>query len=117
MNAITSLTPQQLRHAADLQERILALQRELNALLGGSPPRTAAGPGPSVTGPRQRKLSARGLANIRAAAKRRWAKFRADAGTKAKKPKRQMSAAARARLSAIAKARWAKAHAQGRAKL
>src|SRR5271166_6597091 len=104
MNALTSITPQQLRHAADLQEKILSLQRELNSLLNGSASRPAATApaAKSAAGPGRKKLSARGLANIRAGAKRRWAKFRAKAGAPAaKKHKRRMSPAARARLSAI----------------
>jgi hypothetical protein len=35
MNSITTLTPQQLRDAADLKERIDALQNQLNQILGG----------------------------------------------------------------------------------
>jgi hypothetical protein len=33
--SITSLSPQQLRQAADLKERIDRLQDQLNAILGG----------------------------------------------------------------------------------
>ncbi|MGA2661394.1 MAG: hypothetical protein ABSH34_28260 [Verrucomicrobiota bacterium] len=33
--SITSLTPPQLRQAADIQEQIEALEQQLNAILGG----------------------------------------------------------------------------------
>jgi hypothetical protein len=133
-------TPKQLRKAADIKERIDALQEELNNLLGGleTPPplpvteaprkkwtvspagrarmraaqkaRWAAikGTAPAIgTAPKKkRKMSAEGLANIRAGVAKRMA---ARAGTKAvQKPKRRMSAAGRAAISAAAKARWAK---------
>src|SRR5438132_10692030 len=62
---------------------------------------------------RRRKLSAKGLANIRAAQKARWAKqkARSDRGSK-NAPKRRISAAGRARIAAAARARWAKIKAQ-----
>jgi hypothetical protein len=99
-------TPQQLRKAADLQEKIQSLQEELAQLLGApaQPPSRAPG---------KRKLSAQGLANIRAGVRKRIA-------AKAKiapQPKRKFSAAGRARLAALAKARWAKARRAGRSRL
>src|SRR6266571_5090297 len=58
---------------------------------------------------RRRKLSAQGLANIRAAQKARWAKQkRASDGASTSAPKRSMSKAARARIAAAQRARWAK---------
>lgn len=117
MTTLTSITPQQLRRAADIQERILVLQRELSSLLEGGAglPTTA---GPSYGGRRgKRRLSAEGLANIRAGARRRWAKFRTGGGVVRAGKRKRMSASQRARLSAIAKARWAKARSQGRAHL
>ena len=59
------------------------------------------------TGPKlKRKMSAQGLANIRAGVRKRMlAQAKRQA---AQKPKRKISAAAKARLSALAKARWAK---------
>jgi hypothetical protein len=139
-----NITPRQLRKAADLQEKIQSLQKELGQLLGG--------PGETVPteAPKRRKISAAGIARMRAAAKARWAKFKtAKAGKAAQKPKRKMSAqalaniragvrkrmmaqakskpsntprrkmsaAAKARLSALAKARWAKAKEAGKSKL
>jgi len=117
MTTLSSITPQQLRRAADIQERILALQAELSSLLesGVGLPATVASFGMRSG---RRRLSAQGLANIRAGARRRWAKARAAGGGSLRAGKsRRMGAAQRARLSAIAKARWAKARSQGRAHL
>jgi hypothetical protein len=111
MNSPTNLTPQQLRHAADLQERILSLQQELTDILGSS---AAAEYSAAPTG--RRRLSAQGLANIRAGARKRWAKARAENGTSepAKKSKRKMSPAGRAAIAARMRARWAAAKRSGR---
>jgi hypothetical protein len=67
----------------------------------------------------RRRMSAAGRARIIAAAKARWARWKAAKAAKpgAKKRaarKKVFSAAARARLSASAKARWAKAKASGK---
>lgn len=116
MTTLTSITPQQLRRAADIQERIFSLQQELSSILdsGGG---MAAGPSSAGRAGR-RRLSAAGLANIRAGARRRWAKFRAaGGGARHKSGGRRMSASQKARLSAVAKARWAKAKAAGRDRL
>jgi hypothetical protein len=113
MNAITNLTPQQLRKAADIQERILLLQEQLTHLLG-------AGPDTDATPPtKKRTMSAAGRARIAAATKARWAKFRATRhlAPASKKVKRKMSARAKAKLSKIAKARWKKARARGKTTL
>jgi hypothetical protein len=110
MNAITTLTPQQLRNAADLQERIQSLKQELNHLLGAnSEPVEAALAW-------RRKLSAKGLANIRAGAKRQWASRKSENGSSSKGPQRsgKMSAAGRKRIAAALKARWAAAKRAGR---
>jgi|SRR5579872_641457 len=109
MNAI-NLSPQQFRQAADLQERIQELQSELEQLLGSTPQSVAQR---SASG---RRLSVQGLANIRAAVRRRWARERAEnaAGAMKRKAKRKMSAAGRARISAMLKARWAAAKRSGR---
>ena len=62
---------------------------------------------------RRRKLSAKGLANIRAAQKARWAKRKRTAsGASTSAPKRSMSKAARARIAAAQRARWAKVKAR-----
>ena len=113
MEKFTSLTPQQLRRAADVKERIDALQEELGRLLGA--------PAPAVPGAarRRKKISAAGIARIRAAQKARWAAIRKSKGTAKPAPtrKRKLSAAGRARLVALARARWAKVKAAGKTSL
>jgi hypothetical protein len=110
MNTINELTPQQLRQAADLQEQILDLRNELDRLLGSSLPEQVETPAG------KRKLSAQGLANIRAGARRRWGKLRAGGGAEGSAPwrRRKMSAAGRASISARMKSRWAAAKRAGR---
>jgi hypothetical protein len=114
MNTISSLSPQQLRQAADLKERIVSLQEELDRLLG-APPEIL------VEAPRRRRkhLSAQALANIRAGVRKRVGglKSLASPAKPTRKRKRRMSAAQKARLSAIAAARWKKVKAQGKSKL
>jgi hypothetical protein len=57
----------------------------------------------------RRKLSAKGLANIRAAQRARWAKQKGKStGGSKSAPKRRISAAGRARIAAAARAKWAK---------
>lgn len=108
MNSIKDLTPHQLRLAADIQERILSLQRELEELLEpGVQTRVGRPPG-------KRTLSPEGLANIRAGARRRWARERAENGSGSPVRRRKMSAAGRARISAMLKKRWAAAKKAGR---
>ena len=108
--SLINLTPAQLRHAADLKEKIEALQDELSRLQGGAPVASSAG----TTGGK-RKISAAGIARIRAAQLRRWAKAKGGSAPAAartgKRGPRNMSAAARARIAAAQKARWAKFHA------
>ena len=143
MNSITDLTPRQLRQAANIQEKIQDLQKELAVILGGEIPV------PFATEPRKgkRRMSAAGRAAISAAAKARWAKIkgtapkkkrkmsvawrkalergwaarrakgRAAKGKAVKRAKRNFSAAGLAALSAAAKARWAKVKAAGKTKL
>jgi hypothetical protein len=112
MNPITSLTPQQLRRAADIKEEIQSLEKQLNQLLG-APAEFLVEAAPRK---KRRRLSAQAIANIRAGARRRWGKVPAanrPVGPRSK-GKRKMSAAQKARLSAIAKARWKKVRAQGK---
>jgi hypothetical protein len=109
-------TPTQLRKAADIQEKIQALQTELTELLGDSGPT----PSPAATkAPKRRKVSAAGKARMRAAQLARWAKIKgtAPAAKPAKKAKKRFSPAARAALAAAAKARWAKVKAAGKSRL
>jgi hypothetical protein len=111
METFTNLTAKQLRRAADLKERIDALQEKLGELLG------APAPAPVVaTGKRKRKkISAAGIARIRAAQKARWAAIKK--GDAAPTRKRKVSAAGRAKLAALARARWAKVKAAGKSSL
>ncbi len=115
MNSISGLTAGQLRQAAEIQEQIQSLQAELRQLLGGL--LTTAAPTPEAPStPKKRKLSAQGLANIRAGVRKRVAKQKGGAKLVGA-AKRKMSAAAKARLAAIARARWAKAKRAGRSRL
>ncbi len=121
MNAITNLSPQQLREAADIQERIQELQNQLNELLGA--PAEAPAGGTAVGRPKRRQLSPQAIANIRAGVKKRMAAQAKAMGRQ--KPasqadgarKRKISAAGKKRLAEIARARWAKVKAAGRTKL
>jgi len=143
MNPIT-ITAQQLRQAANIQEQIQSLQKELTQILGGQV-ETKAGELPPERQAKKRKISAAGRAAMAAAARARWASAKGTApkrrlsaagianiragvakrmaALKGTKPavnpvrKRKVSAAGRARLSALAKARWAKAKKAGKARL
>ena len=112
-NLLSSLTTAQLRHAADLKEKIDALTKELSSLLGASAPVAAK------VAKKKGGMSAAGRAKVSAAAKARWAKIKAakpaaKPAVKAPAKKRTMSAAAKAKLSAATKARWAKIKATGK---
>ena len=110
METFTSLTPQRLRRAANVKERIDALQNELSRLLGTlASAAVAAGPAR-----RRRKISAAGIARIRAAQRARWAAIKRAKAPARPAPKRKISPAGRARLAALARARWAKVKAAGR---
>jgi len=108
---LTSLSPQQLRRAADLKDKIQSLENELGRILGASIKPVAA-----VAPKKKRKMSASGRAKIAAAQKARWAKVkgRKSVAKPVKKARRKMSAAARAKIAAAARARWKKAKAQGK---
>lgn len=110
-----NLTAQQLRQAADLQERIESLQNQLRQLLGEKQGQSPASP--AAKG--RRTISAAGIERIRAAQRARWAKAKRAQGRGAApaKLRRRISAAGRARLAALAKARWAKAKQQGKSSL
>ena len=132
-----NITPTQLRKAADIQEKIQSLQKELGQLLVGFD-ETAV-----IEAPRKHKFSAAARARMRAAQKARWARIKgAKAPTKRKlsaqglaniragvakrmaaqgkvvrKPKRKLSVAGRAALAAAARARWAKVKTAGKSRL
>jgi hypothetical protein len=116
MNTITTLSPKALRKAADLLERIQALQEELGQLLGGG---VSTATEPTERRRKRRKVSAAGRARMRAAQIARWAKIKGTrpSAKREQKPKRKMSAAGRAAISAAAKARWAKARKAGKSRL
>jgi len=100
------LTPQQLRLAADLQEKIAALNQELALILTSG----KAIPAPiKAVKQAKRTISPAHIAKIRAAQKRRWAKVKAAKGTvpAAKPAKRKISPEGIARIKAAQKARWA----------
>jgi len=77
MISITGLSPSVLRKAADIQEKILSLQIELNRLFEDTARAqatpTAATPKPTKRRKTKREISAEGLANIRAGAAKRKA--------------------------------------------
>jgi len=106
-----NLTPQQLRLAADLQEKIAALNQELALILTSG----KAIPAPiKAVKQAKRTISPAHIAKIRAAQKRRWAKVKAAQGTVpaapkavAKPAKRKISPEGIARIKAAQKARWA----------
>ena len=106
-----NLTAQQLRKAADIQEKIQSLQEELGQLLGAE----ASSP-VETTEPRKKyKFSAAARAKMRAAQQARWAKIKGTAPSNepAQKPKkRKMSAAGLANIRAGVAKRMA---AQGKA--
>ena len=114
MNMTSSLTPQQLRQAADLKEKISGLEKQLAGILGAD----------SQVQSKLKTRSAAAKAATSAKMKAAWAKRKAKAAGQpvqtaapVKKAKRTMSAAAKARISEAAKARWAKAKAAGKTKL
>jgi hypothetical protein len=113
MSNLLSLTTTQLRRAADLKEKIEALNKELASILGAPAP-------VSAKAPKKDKMSAAGRARIAKAQKARWAKIKgAKPAAKSAKPskRRKMSAATKAKLSAMAKARWAKVKKAGKKSL
>ncbi len=93
-------------------EKIESLQHQLSQLRPDAAPAPVTAP--TVGG--RRKISAAGIARIRAAQKARWAKVKAVAPEKPAKAgrrgPRKMSAAARAKIAAAQKARWAKVRAE-----
>src|ERR1017187_6538154 len=104
-------TPTQLRKAADIQEKIQALQEDLNAILGSDVFTPAE---PTEARRKRRKVSAAGRARMRAAQKARWAKIKGTAPSDepVQEPKRKMSAEGLANVRAGGAKRMA---AQGKA--
>jgi hypothetical protein len=115
MNELIHLTPNHLRRAANIKERIDELQGKMNDIFGAV---AQDGNGP-VPARRKRRMSRAGRAAIAAAARARWAKYRGT-GASAKpgrKAKRKFSAAAKAKMAAAARARWKAAKAAGKTTL
>ena len=119
------LTAENLRKAASLATQIEQLQAELDMLLAGkatpavSVPEAAA---PVATGRRRRtKISAEGLARIRAAQQARWARARGEKVSSAteapskpakKGARKKISAEGLERIRAAQQARWARVRAE-----
>src|SRR6266404_774673 len=104
------LSTRNLEQALSIRRQIDALERRLRGLVGGT------GAGAATTAPARRggkrRLSTSARAKIAAAARARWARFRAGrGGAKAKKRGKRggggITAAGRRRLSQLMKARWA----------
>jgi hypothetical protein len=73
--SLSNLTSSQLRKAAAIIEKIEKLQSQLNELSGAEIVSSVAKPAG-----KRRKISAAGIAKIRAAQKARWAKVHAAKG-------------------------------------
>ncbi len=100
-------TPRKYKFSPAARARMRAAQKARWAKIKGTAPSVKSAQMP------KRKLSAQGLANIRAGVAKRMA----AQGKAVRKPKRKFSAAGRAALSAAAKARWAKAKKAGKTSL
>jgi hypothetical protein len=107
--SLNQLSVSDLRKAANIKERIEALEKELNHLIGTA---SQVGSAPAASVPRKKGgMSAAGKARIVAAQKARWAKVKAAkaAGSPvAPRKKGGMSPEGKARIVAAQKARWAK---------
>ena len=102
------LSTRNLEQALSIRRQIDALERRLRGLVGRTGGGAVKAAAPRSGGKRQ--LSAAARAKIAAAARARWARFRAGrGGAKAakKKGKGGITAAGRRRLSQLMKARWA----------
>jgi hypothetical protein len=102
--SIITLTPSQLRQAADLKEKIAALEKQLAAITGTGTVKAE----PKAAQPAKRKMSAAHIAKIRAAQKLRWAKHNAAKASVKVVKKGGMSTEGKARIVAAQKLRWAK---------
>jgi hypothetical protein len=99
--------PRKYKFSAAARAKMRAAQKARWAKIKGTAP--SAKPEKKA----KRKMSAQGLANIRAGVAKRMA----AQGKPVQKPKRKFSAAGRAALAAAAKARWAKAKKAGKSTL
>jgi hypothetical protein len=74
---ISNITANQLRHAAEIKDKIETLEGELAALLNGTAPAKRLGRPPASGKKGKRTMSAAGRARIAAAARARWKKAKA----------------------------------------
>jgi hypothetical protein len=95
---LINATPAQFRKAADIQEKIQSLQKELGQILGGE----TSTPAQTTEAPKTYKFSAAARAKMRAAQQARWAKIKGTApeAQPAPEPKRKLSAKAIANIRA-----------------
>jgi hypothetical protein len=108
-NTLLNLSTNQLRQALVIREKIEALERDLEALLAGTPNGNGNHALQTWT------MSTAGRAKTGATQKARWAKeITANGAAGSLKPRRRLSPQARAKIAAVARARWAKVKAQGR---
>ena len=77
MSLITNISVQQLRQAADLKEKIAALENQLSQLLGSTASTVAVKPAAAKAPKKKGGMSAAGKARIVADQKARWAKIKA----------------------------------------
>jgi hypothetical protein len=105
--AQTTEAPKRRKFSAYIRAKMRKAQKARWAKIKGTAPSAKPAPAP------KRKMSAQGLANIRAGVAKRMA----AQGKAVQMPKRKFSAAGRAALSAAAKARWAKAKKAGKSTL
>lgn len=76
MNSLATLSPAQLRRAADLKERIAQLQSELEELVGAPSEKNSSAPGRPNR--KRKKLNAAARAKMAKSQKERWAKIKAE---------------------------------------
>ena len=121
--SITSLSPKQLRQAADLKEKIDGLQDQLHEILGGEVSTPDAPEPAAEPGRKKRKMTAAWRKALSLAQKARWAAKRGEAPSKTapakvtkEKRKRYTSPALRKARSEAMKARWAKARRAGKSR-
>jgi hypothetical protein len=108
-SAQTTEAPTKRKFSAYTRAKMRKAQQARWERIKGTAPATSVKPAKKA----KRKMSAQGLANIRAGVAKRMA----AQGKAVQKPKRKFSAAGRAALSAAAKARWAKAKKAGKSTL
>jgi hypothetical protein len=99
--------PRKRKFSAAVRAKMRAAQKARWARVKGIAPEAEPAQKP------KRKMSAQGLANIRAGVAKRMA----AQGKAVQKPNRKFSAAGRAALAAAARARWAKVKAAGKSRL